>query len=599
MSVNYIFTNSKLHKQKKHKIIFKEKNIYLYSAQSKTSLDEINFFCKNNLVVIILGKIVAIKNKKFNIENFLSNISKFSLTNYENLLSSFEGNFNIIVYDKIKKKLFFARDIEACNPLYYKITKKNFWISNSPKNLFFNCNLNTHFCKQYLFYRYNYVYGKKSTFFKQISYVEAASYVYLNNSKIKIKRYWDKYFDKKKFYHLSYKRAKTKTLSILKKTFLKLKLKNCILALSGGLDSSSVAAIFNINKQKLPSFTAFYNSNNIVDETAAAKKIADINCKDWRKIEINSKDFLKEWKKCYKIFSFPVCTSSFVGYLILYHKINKIGYNKIINAGTGDHFFLGNFPIFKYFLADLHFNKKKSFKNELNLWIKNFSTLEFPKSKNLFFNFINAEKLKKDDEFFKFTPKVELTGSKYLNKSFNIKKQNIFKGSSFIDAYQKQSIWYSERQPGLLPFQEIEEYLDVKSVDPFNEINLKNFFYNMNPLFKIKNGVGKKILRDVLKEYLPKSIIENKKKIGFNVPFAEWMYKDKDLYRYILKHIYYFKNLPIKNLVKIDKLIFDYKSKKQCLMNTENSMFIWQLVNLTMWYLKFFKNNGKQNFTKI
>ena len=65
------------------------------------------------------------------------------------------------------------------------------------------------------------------------------------------------------------------------------------------------------------------------------------------------------------------------------------------------------------------------------------------------------------------------------------------------------------------------------------------------------------------------------------------------------RHIYFFKNLPIKNLVKIDKLIFDYKSKKQCLTNTGNSMFIWQLVNLTMWYLKFFKNNGKQNFTKI
>ena len=76
--------------------------------------------------------------------------------------------------------------------------------------------------------------------------------------------------------------------------YIELKLKNCILALSGGLDSSSVAAIFNINKHKLPSFTAFYNSNNIIDETAAAKKIADINCKDWIKIEINSRKIVFE-----------------------------------------------------------------------------------------------------------------------------------------------------------------------------------------------------------------------------------------------------------------------------------------------------------------
>lgn len=591
MTINYIFTNSKLYKPKNYKVIFNEKNIFLYSSQPENLLSNVTFLCRNNLVVIILGKIIKFKSIKFNIENFLSHILKFSLKNYENLLSSCEGNFNIIIYDKVKKKLFFARDIEALIPQYYKIKNNNiFWISNSPKNLFFNCKLNIKFCTQYLFYRYNYVYGKKTTFFRDISFVEGASYVYLNNAKIKIKRYWDKCFDKKKYYNLSYKSIKIKTLSILKKIFSELKLKNCILALSGGLDSSTVAAIFRINKQKLSSFTAFYNNNNIVDETVAAKKIADRNCKDWRRISINSTDFLREWKNSYKIFSFPVCTSSFIGYLILYKKIKKIGYNKIINAGLGDHYFLGNFPIFKYFLADLYFTKNSFFTNELNCWIKNFSTPEFPKNQKLFFNFIKAENFKKKGNFFNFTPRIELTGSKYLNKNIHNKKKITFSGSSFIDAYQKQSIWYSERQPGLLPFHEIEEATDIKSIDPFDHINLKNFFYNVNPLFKIKNGVGKKFLRDTMSKYLPESIIKNKSKIGFNVPFSEWMYKDKNLYNHILKHMNFFKSLPLKNLVKIDKLIIDYKSKKKHLLTTDNSMFIWQLVNLTMWHLNVFKN---------
>ena len=480
--------------------------------------------------------------------------------------------------------------MEATLPQYYNIYRNKFWISNLPFNLLNTKKINKQFCIHYLFFRYDYVYGNNKTFLKNINFVEAATSVYFFNSKIKIKKYWDKSFDQKKYYNISYNHAKKKTLSILKKCFkefkLKKNLKNSILALSGGLDSATVAAIFKINKHKLKSFTAFYNSNDVVNETQPAKKIAQENCKSWKKIEINSKQFFNEWKSCYDIFSFPVCTSSFLGYLILYKKVKKLGYKNIINAGVGDHFFLGNFTVLKYFLADLFFNKDKSFILELNCWIKNFSTLEFPKTQELFFKFLKKHNFKKYGKLYSYKLLPELTGSNYLNKRLYNKDLNIFKGSSFIDAYQKQAIWFSERQPGLLPFLEIENFTQLKSIDPFDQIKLKNFFYNLNPKFKIKNGIGKTIIRDVLKKNLPECVLENKSKIGFNVPFSSWMLEDNEMHSFILKKIKLFKKLPFKDIVKIEKLILDFSNKKAYLQNTENSMFIWQITNLVMWYCK-------------
>ena len=64
------------------------------------------------------------------------------------------------------------------------------------------------------------------------------------------------------------------------------------------------------------------------------------------------------------------------------------------------------------------------------------------------------------------------------------------------------------------------------------------------------------------------------------------MLEDNEMHSFILKKIKLFKKLPFKDIVKIEKLILDFSNKKAYLQNTENSMFIWQITNLVMWYCK-------------
>ena len=53
--------------------------------------------------------------------------------------------------------------------------------------------------------------------------------------------------------------------------------------------------------------------------------------------------------------------------------------------------------------------------------------------------------------------------------------------------------------------------------------NLFEFSWNLNNFLKVsKNGLSKKILRDVLSKYVPKEIL-NRPKMGFGIPLAEWL----------------------------------------------------------------------------
>ena len=145
-----------------------------------------------------------------------------------------------------------------------------------------------------------------------------------------------------------------------------------------------------------------------------------------------------------------------------------------------------------------------------------------------------------------------------------------------------------EKQPNILPFDEIEKFTKVISLDPYLSEQLKVFFYNMPDSFKIQNGVGKKILRDSFEKLLPNEVTKNYNKTGFNVPFLIWLYENKKFEKFVINQLLKFeKNIIQKNFVfnytyNIKKIINDIKLKK--LRSTNIDMIIWQITNLQMWY---------------
>jgi asparagine synthase (glutamine-hydrolysing) len=58
---------------------------------------------------------------------------------------------------------------------------------------------------------------------------------------------------------------------------------------------------------------------------------------------------------------------------------------------------------------------------------------------------------------------------------------------------------------------------------PFLDHRIVSFAFSIPSSSKVKNGYTKAIVRDAMKGFFPDSIRLQKRKIGFNSPFTEWL----------------------------------------------------------------------------
>jgi len=573
-------------------INFNKKNIYInekYLFQKKELL--INFKDKKNIAFkyndnffcLIEGSINDNFDKKFSIEVIFNKLIKLKKREeLKNFLNSLSGAFNLFFYSFAKKTFLLARDKDGFKPLFYKhdIKNKIFYFSPAPNlitNLQKEHKINMVFFMKYIMCRYNILYGKKDTFFKDLFFLEAGKFLHGSKKQFLLLNYNS--FKIKINNKITYEDSKKETYQIIKENFLRQKNKfnnKSILALSGGLDSTSAAVFLKEINKPIHSFTAKYETDMQINEFKRAKLVAKKFCKSWIPISITSNDFLKFWKTCYDYHDFPLPTSSCLGYAILYSKISDLGYKSIINAGNPDHYFLGNYPAYLYNLCDLYKTNSSKFKNELKCWMENHGTKAFPKNIDIFKRFYsnNIFKSKK----FTINPKIEIIGEKYLNRKYkkNLINDNSFKitSSSFINAYLIFSLWYSERTPALLSFNEIHKKTNVMSIDPFVGEKIKNYTFSLPSEYKIKNAVGKVMLREMMRQKLPNQITTNRAKIGFDVPFQYWIKKDQKFKQFILDNINYAESNKLFKFLDLNKV------KNDIIKNYDyNSMFIWQLIN--------------------
>ena len=69
-------------------------------------------------------------------------------------------------------------------------------------------------------------------------------------------------------------------------------------------------------------------------------------------------------------------------------------------------------------------------------------------------------------------------------------------------------------------------FYGVENRSPFLNKDLINYvFSEVSIKSKIKKNIGKYILKDILNDYLPKSLITKNKK-GFLIPLKEWLIND-------------------------------------------------------------------------
>lgn len=200
----------------------------------------------------------------------------------EKLLEKLRGMFAFIIWDKVKKTLFGARDFFGIKPLYYAQMGNTFMFGSEIKSFLchpaFKKELNTAALENYLSFQYS---PCAETFFKGVYKLPPAHYFTYHDGKMDINRYWEISFDPDEkpeldewvnrisnTFHDSVKAHKIADVEV--GSFL-----------SSGVDSSYVAAIANVDK----TFTVGFGSEERYNEISWAKEFSEaINIKNYNKV---------------------------------------------------------------------------------------------------------------------------------------------------------------------------------------------------------------------------------------------------------------------------------------------------------------------------
>lgn len=116
--------------------------------------------------------------------------------------------------------------------------------------------------------------------------------------------------------------------------------------------------------------------------------------------------------------------------------------------------------------------------------------------------------------------------------------------------------------------------------DPFLDHRIIEFAATLPDEYKYHNGVKKRIVRDIVYDYIPESLMD-RPKMGFAIPIADWLTNDlRDLLEKYFDESR-IQNQNIFNISTTTKLKNDFLGGKK-----ELDMKVWYFLSFQMWFDK-------------
>jgi asparagine synthase (glutamine-hydrolysing) len=455
---------------------------------------------------------------------------------FEKAITKMDGMFAFCLWDKTEENLYIARDRIGEKPLYYYINK-NLLIFGSEirvlsKHPLIIKEINYENISEY--FDYGFISGD-NTIFKNLKKVTPGTFIKLSYSGLfkqeKIK-YWSlsNVISKNCNTFAGTKDEAIKELeNHLRKTINRQMVADVPLGafLSGGIDSSCVVSIMqSISSNKINTFTLGFEDQKY-DESGKAKKLANYLGTNHHELKVSEKHVQELIPKVSTMFDGPFGDSSqFPTYLI--SKFAKEHVTVALSGDGGDELFAGysrysrvsnlysyikRIPQNSIYLLDII----KLFKNRINN-IESFSYLN--KLRRLI---ISDSPIDFYDEYTKFFCGNSIMNSE-LNKSLdnNRSKENFIKSKNIIDiAMYSDTINYLPDDI-LTKVDRMAMRSSLETRIPLIDHNIIEFCWSLprSWIYEINNP--KKILKEVLYNYIPKNLINNEKK-GFGIPMKDWL----------------------------------------------------------------------------
>jgi asparagine synthase (glutamine-hydrolysing) len=359
--------------------------------------------------------------------------------------------------------------------------------------------------------------------------------------------------------------------------------------LSGGYDSSSVAALLQSDRtEKLKTFTIGFQEADF-NEAPEAKKIADFLGTDHTEWYVSAKDAAAVLPQLPEIYDEPFADNSCVPTVLVSQLASK-QVKVALSADGGDEIF-GGYNKFK---------QAQQYTRAIPSWLQ--------KSLSEVMSSFNPDKISFLKKGYNFSSRFEklkliwqtsdpLQAVKYISQYFTETEVRKIISKDFIN----YSTPFEQRISSNPVVDELNKMLDLdfktflvnnnlnkvdrasmavslEGREPMLDFQLVEFLATLPGHFKIRNGQTKWLLKQVVHKYIPPELMERPKK-PFIAPLTVWFRDElKELLNYYLseeqlKKTGLFNELPIVRL-------------KDQYLNGEKVQFqkLWQILSFQLWY---------------
>tara|TARA_Y100001968_G_scaffold325992_1_gene368247 strand:+ start:3517 stop:5358 length:1842 start_codon:yes stop_codon:yes gene_type:complete len=578
-----------------------ERNIYhsnckrLWMGHTRLQINDLSIkssqpMSRSNLTLSFNGEVYNYKKliSKFKLQDRLSTtgdtevlirlIEKIGIVQS---LREIEGMFALSIFDSIKQKVYFATDKRGEKPLYISSNNSNIIIASSRLNVIRNYieekKIDYDALESYLAFGYI---RAPLTILEGIKKVPPGKIIEISMNHWNINNYTYENRD-----------SEVKRTSMLTRQSIKELLVESVreqldcdankgLFLSSGIDSSLIASIAKKELNcDIPSFTAQLKESNW-DESSKAEKIANYLGLDLNKVVIGCDEVKNYFENFNQVFDEPFSDPSQVAcYEITKYASKDI---KVLLGGDGaDELFYGyrRYQYANYIKFIKQFNLSEILIKLLiqSNYIKNMIT------RNDIHGDYRIQKLVKilrsdNKEPYKLLAASEPEPLKYLNRTFisqEEENENIYYMDTInADEIRNKDIDFYLPWNNLVKLDRTSMSNSIEARNPFLNSQVYNFAMNKD---YSKHG-KKRILKDILKEYLPKYLIGSKK-IGFGMPVTDWIniYLMEESCKYLSKDR--LDTIGLLNKDQVENTLAEAR-----IGNHIASIQVWRLMILVKWF---------------
>jgi asparagine synthase (glutamine-hydrolysing) len=537
--------------------------------------------CLHNYIITFNGEIYNYIEVRQELET-KHNVQFFTRTDTEVILAAYNvwgnrcfeklnGFFAIVLYDPQRNKILFARDRIGKSPLYYTIFEGDIFWASEIKSILKICpsvraQINHDAIDNFLLFAVRDY--ENETFWSHVKTFPAASFCEIDLKDvhslayIKPVSYWQ--FPEKRLStkDISLHEAATGLMQRLNQS-IEIRLRSDIpvaFTLSGGMDSSTLAALYSCNYGKPADFLTVRYDNPEFDETRYAKMVA-AQYPDQIKLEIidgmennliNDLDFYTNLIE--EPYHSPVLYTDYNLQKIL----KKKGYGVMLNGAGGDELLAGY--EFEYFPSYIRYMAKHSPLKMISELINVNSTVNIRRSVMALVRLLNINVPKPAIPYF---TNYKMNSKVIFSNKFQERMINNFRSN-------KMNYWMRSGNKSFMG-------VPMEPRMPFLDYNVVEWSFTLPPEYLIHHGWHKYILRVGIESKLPKEVVWRPVKTGFPFDHRLWLttYKELLIKKMITTNI---------DFIDIKRLVGAYD-----LMAQKYPLLLWRYISLVLWYKMFIK----------